>query len=133
MPQLVKGGKYVFGWTLLNEARALRIPPEAWEEYGFTVGDTALFTRGSRTSGGFAISYPALLERAAAKSGLALPVLGEGIFQPGGIVTVPDDISVQAGQKLLVVRGSGFALGFLAQGPILAEALRHADVVTFTV
>jgi hypothetical protein len=34
MPQLVKGGKWCFGWTVVPPAKRLFIPPDAWDEYG---------------------------------------------------------------------------------------------------
>ena len=34
MPQLAKGGKWVFGWVLVGPHGEVTIPPEAWDEYG---------------------------------------------------------------------------------------------------
>jgi len=53
MPQLVKGGKWVFGWTVVSSAGEVRIPPEAYAEYGFPSatgfqnGERLLVVRGS--------------------------------------------------------------------------------------
>ena len=33
MPQLVKGGKYIFGWSKVGKEGKIKIPPEAYEEY----------------------------------------------------------------------------------------------------
>jgi len=33
MPQLVKGGKYVFGWSIISEYGGILIPEEALHEY----------------------------------------------------------------------------------------------------
>lgn len=33
MPQLVKGGKHVFGWSRVGDTGRIIIPPEAMEEY----------------------------------------------------------------------------------------------------
>jgi hypothetical protein len=35
MPQLVKGGKYVFGWSIVRENNMVKIPAEAFREYGY--------------------------------------------------------------------------------------------------
>lgn len=43
MPRLLKGGKWVFGWTVVGPQRELTIPPEAQREYGFRVGSRVLF------------------------------------------------------------------------------------------
>ena len=61
MPQLVKGGKWVFGWVLVGVRRELAIPPAAWDEYGFQIGDEVTFIAGSRRSGGFGLCHPRLL------------------------------------------------------------------------
>jgi 7,8-dihydropterin-6-yl-methyl-4-(beta-D-ribofuranosyl)aminobenzene 5'-phosphate synthase len=55
MPQLVKGGKWVFGWCIVGQDVEIRIPPEAHTEYGFQAGETVIITPGSRCSGGFGI------------------------------------------------------------------------------
>ena len=129
MPQLVKGGKWVFGWTMVGPDRVVTIPPQAWEEYGFRVGDEVTFIAGSRRSGGFGLSHERLL------AGTAL-VLGEralarGRIEQAGRVTVPAETGVRPGVRLLVVRGSGRALGFVAQGPIYEEALKHPGLACF--
>ena len=41
MPQLVKGGKHVFGWSLIGPDGAVMLPPEAVDEYGL-YGDSEL-------------------------------------------------------------------------------------------
>jgi hypothetical protein len=42
--------------------------------------------------------------------------------------TIPLKVGVSPGQRLLVVRGSGHALGFVARGPIYEEALAHPEL-----
>ncbi len=126
MPQLVKGGKWVFGWVSVGPQGALRIPPEAWAEYGFRAGEEAAFLPGSRTSGGFGLSTPRLLAQAAEP--LQLRSLALGWIGENGRIVVPEAVGVQPGSHLLVVRGSGRALGFVARGPIYEEALRHPEL-----
>ena len=55
MPQLVKGGKWVFGWVVIGPQREIPIPLEAYLEYGFQVGDEVVFLKGSRRSAGFSV------------------------------------------------------------------------------
>ena len=50
MPQLGKGGKWVFGWVHVNLDRSISIPPEAWAEYGFEEGVEVVLLRGSASS-----------------------------------------------------------------------------------
>ena len=56
MPRLDKGGKWVFGWVIVDADRRIRVPQDAWTEYGFKAGDEALLLNGSKTSGGFGLT-----------------------------------------------------------------------------
>jgi hypothetical protein len=126
MPQLVKGGKWVFGWVIVGSQGELAIPPEARDEYGFQAGEEILFLPGSRTSGGFGLSTPRLLAQMAAQ--VQMRVLARGHFGMDGQAMVPKEVGMGSGKRLLVVRGSGRALGFLARGPIYHEALKHPEL-----
>ena len=123
MPQLVKGGKWVFGWVTVGPGRELSVPPEAWIEYGFQPGEEAIFLPGSRTSGGFGLSTPRLLVQSA--SPVQTRALARGWLGEDGQVKLPPQVGVHPGDRLLAVRGSGLALGFVARGPIYEEAQRH--------
>jgi len=129
MPQLVKGGKWVFGWVTVGPGRELAIPPEAWDEYGFRVGDAVTFIAGSRRSAGFGLSHGRLLADMATV--LRVRALAQGHIEQPGRVFVPAAVGVQPGDRLLAVRGSGRALGFVAQGPIYEEALQHPELALF--
>jgi hypothetical protein len=129
MPQLVKGGKWVFGWTIVGPRRELSIPPAAWDEYGFQMGDEVTFIAGSRRSGGFGLSHPRLLVDAAAR--LQVRALARARVDEAGRVVLPAAVGVRPGDRLLAVRGSGRALGFVAHGPIYEEALKHPELVCF--
>jgi hypothetical protein len=131
MPRLVKGAKWTFGWVVVGPEREVAIPPEAWGEYGFQVGDEAIFTPGSRKSGGFGVSTPALMADASRKMGGAdLRELGRSRFGDGW-VTVPPEVDVKPGDRLLTVRGSCYGLGFVGRGPIYGEALKHPELELF--
>jgi len=131
MPQLVKGGKWVYGWSIVGRENRVRIPPDAYREYRCQAGDRVVFLRGSRTSGGFGVA------RSEAVMVSPVPLvrrsLGTGIVQAGGRVALPRSLDIRPGERLLVVRGSGIALGFIRHGPILEEATAHADLVTYPV
>ena len=131
MPRLMKGAKWTYGWVVVGPEREITIPPEAWCEFGFQAGDEAVFTLGSRTSGGFAVSTPTLMAEASEKMGGAgLRELARGRFEEGK-VTVPPEVGVEPGSRLLTVRGSRYGLGFLAQGPIYEETLKHSELEVF--
>jgi hypothetical protein len=107
MPQLAKGGKWVFGWVVVGKRWRITIPPEAYREYGFQPGDEVVFLRGSKHSGGFSIGrvekIPPLFERR---------ILARGRVARRGHVTLPPETGVQPGDRLLAVRGSGLALAY---------------------
>jgi hypothetical protein len=129
MPQLAKGGKWVFGWVLVGPDRDIRIPPEAYAEYGFQAGEEVVFLAGSRASGGFGIGRPEKLKQSAIP--LARRAIARGRIGEGGRVALPPETGAEPGQRLLAGRGSGLALGFLRQGRIVAEALRHPELEVF--
>jgi hypothetical protein len=129
MPQLVRGGKWVFGWVIVGPGGELAIPPEAWDEYRFQVGDEVVFLPGSRRSGGFGLSHPRLM--ADMPRQFETRSLAWGRIEQLGRVALPDAVGAQPGDHLLAVRGSGRALGFVARGPIYEEALQHPELVSF--
>jgi len=132
MPRLVKGGKWVYGWVIIGPEGEITIPPQAWSEFGFHAGDETIFTPGSRRSGGFAISTSELMAEVSERlEGATIRVLARGSFAEGGRVTVPPEVGAKPGDRLLAVRGSRYGLGFLAQGPIYEEALKHPELEVF--
>jgi hypothetical protein len=132
MPRLVKGGKWTYGWVVIGPEGEITIPPQAWHEFGFQVGGEAVFTPGSRRSGGFAISTPELMAEVTERlEGAAMRVLARGRFAEDGQVTVPPEVGVKPDGRLLAVRGSRYGLGFVAQGPIYEEALKHPELEVF--
>jgi hypothetical protein len=128
MPQLVKGGKLVFGWVIVDSQRRLRIPPQAFKEYGFRAGEKVVFLKGSRRSGGFSVGRCQRLTES--KFPGQNRNLGHGIVEEIGCIMLPLAVDAQPGDRLLSVRGSGLALGFVAKGPIYEEALKHSEVQT---
>ena len=131
MPQIVKGGKWVFGWVVVGRQGVIRLPPAAQQEYGFRAGERLAILAGSRRSGGFALGKPLQLISAFGPKGSAERKIGETTQGEDGCVVLPPAMHMQAGSRLLVVRGSGRALGFIGRGPIYEEALRHNELETF--
>jgi hypothetical protein len=60
-------------------------------------------------------------------------MLGEGVVDKDEQVVLPSRTGIQSGERLLVVRGSGLALGFLQRGPIYEEASRHPEIEVFSI
>lgn len=129
MPQLEKGGKWVFGWCVVGPASEIQIPPEAYIEYGFQQGEAAIVIRGSRRSGGIGIGRPEKLNDTVLQS----RIIGQTTIGADGRVALPPEADTQPGERLLVVRGSGLALSFLRYGPIYEEALNHPEIEVFRV
>jgi hypothetical protein len=127
----MKGAKWVFGWVIVGEDGRIRIPPEAWARYHFRAGDEAIFLPASQKSGGFSISSPAQMNQMQAEFRLGARILGRSIFLEDRSVPLPPEIQVDAGQRLLAVFGSGFALGLLSRGPIYETAQDHPELETF--
>ncbi|MFW9905346.1 MAG: hypothetical protein ACFFFH_13480, partial [Candidatus Thorarchaeota archaeon] len=138
MPQLVKGGKYVFGWSLVQKNGRIIIPEEASIEYEFKTCDKAIIMPGSLTSGGFNISRVNQLKKGPFKEVLTLLNYSDetktfGIHElklveirkkrfvcwirlnMGKYFTLPSETltiyGIKVEDKLLVCRGSGHALG----------------------
>ena len=63
MPQLAKGGKYVFGWSIIGEDSGILLPEEARHEYQLEPGERVILMPGSNTSGGFSIAKKSRIER----------------------------------------------------------------------
>ena len=131
MVRLVKGAKWTYGWVLVNAGREIPIPPAAWQAYGFQTGLEAVFVRGSRTSGGFALCTDALAVAARAPMGDAgLPEIGRSQF--GDMqVRLPPQVELGPGGRLLAVHGSCYGLSFVTRGRIYEEAYGHPEVRVF--
>jgi len=158
MPQLVKGGKYIFGWTILNDDLRIRIPDETFEEYKFAESGNLIIISGSKTSGGFSIITPDSI----INSKLSVPIVGLiGYIKKTDSFTtrkfelvkidnrlicwttiesekyfrlskeIIDSTGIKAGCKLLVGRGSGLGPAFILKGRIYEEALRHKEIPEF--
>ncbi len=127
MPQLVKGGKWVFGWCILGPAGELQIPPEAFVEYDFQPGEKVFIIRGSQRSGGIGLSRPEKINNSPVK----LCLIREALIDVLGQITLSTEANIPPGERLLAVRGSSLALGFLQRGPIFEEALRHQGIEVF--
>lgn len=155
MPQLVKGGKYTFGWSLVMDTGRTIIPPEALEEYRLKESEKLILVPGSRTSGGFGLGSQESMKRSPLKRvvdmllGLRELQVPEGDvityerkpycwveLHNGGVTVPPTTLKtygVKIGDKLLVIRGSGLAIGFANRGPIVEEAKKHRELEVFGV
>jgi hypothetical protein len=154
MPQLAKGGKFVFGWCRIREDGAVLLPPQARQEYGFNADDEIILMSGSKTSGGFGITRKKWLEKSklavilANNPGLADSSLEEGqpvrykgrnycrfiIDSNGRFFLSPQALEayqVRPGDRLLSIRSSDIAIGMAAKGPLIELAKKHPEIEVF--
>jgi bifunctional DNA-binding transcriptional regulator/antitoxin component of YhaV-PrlF toxin-antitoxin module len=154
MPQLVRGGKYVFGWSVISEDGGILIPEEARQEYQFKSGERVILIPGSNTSGGFSIVGKSLLEQSRLSDILTQnPDLAEFRIQEGNTIEINgrklcwvtihgngflqltphvlEAYGVKPGDYLLAVRGSYLGLGMAVKGPLVEEARKHSGIAVF--
>ena len=151
MPQLVKGGKYVFGWSIISEYGGILIPEEALHEYQFKSGEKVIIMPGSYASGGFSIAKESLLAESRLSDILAWnPDLAEFRIEEGNIIDIKgkklcwatihaggflqlpphtlEVYGVKPNDYLLAVRGSYIGIGMVAKGAIFEEAKKHPEI-----
>jgi len=154
LPRLVKGGKYVYGWSEVGTTGRIAVPDEALVEYKLMAPCKVILLSGSKRSGGFALTTAALLKNSVLSrllyenpklASFQLPE-GETITVAGkpccwvtlntnGCITVPlkalKQYGINPGDRLLSVRGSRFALAFCVKGPVIDEANKHSSLTLF--
>jgi hypothetical protein len=152
VPQLVKGGKHAYGWSEVSATGKCAVPSDALEEYNLKPPCKLFLLPGSKSSGGFAVTTASLLTNSVLArlldenpklASFQLPE-GETILINGkpycwtrlktdGCITVPlkalKQYGINAGDHLLSVRGSCFALAFCVKGPIIEEAKKHPNLI----
>ena len=151
MPQLVKRGKYVFGWSRLEKDGKIKIPQEAVKEYSFESGEIIILISGSKSSGGFGIFKLEKLQSSPLKSILhqierslkqKIP-FNKSIryknryycwttIKEESCINLLDETlkayGITVPTKVLAVRGSGLGLTYLSRGPIYHKALQHPEI-----
>lgn len=145
MPQMNKGGKFIFGKSLIRYDLTTHLPTQALTEYNAALeGKVYLFT-GSKVTGGFCVTRKGLLEPS--KLGRILtdnPTLqnyqiAEGKFikykgrsycwvniSENGVIQLNQQIlnflNLKIGMELLSIRSSDIAFTMGATGPLLERA-----------
>lgn len=61
MPQLNKGGKYVFGWSVIGAEGTIHFPTMALSEYNLTCEPEIIIFTGSKITGGFCVTNQRML------------------------------------------------------------------------
>ena len=155
MPRMSKGGKFIFGKSVIRDDGTVQIPTQAMEEYGITLEKKVYLFTGSKVTGGFCVTRKGLL--APSKLGHILTEnidlqnyasqYGEFIKYKGrhycwadisetGQITLTDEmmrfLHIEPGTQLLSIRSSDIAFTMGAKGPLLERAQNYTgDIPMF--
>ncbi|HEL0567023.1 TPA: hypothetical protein TUT10_001558 [Streptococcus equi subsp. zooepidemicus] len=144
MPQMTKGGKYIFGWSEIGENGEIVFPIMAVEEYKLKKEDYIYIVSGSKQTGGFCVMTESLLSNSKLKNileenpSLAKRSLRERelISYKGrkyGWLTLKEnsihlsaplmkDLEIKVGDRLLSIRSSDIAFTMGARGSLIDKA-----------
>ena len=145
MPQMNRGGKFIFGVSVIGRDGLVQLPPQAVEEYSIAAeGRVYLFT-GSRSTGGFCVTRRGLLLPSklghiltetpellnyAAPAGRFIPYKGRAYcwveISEGGTVRLTGEmlafLHLTPGMRLLSIRSSDIDFTMGAKGSLLERA-----------
>lgn len=152
MPQMNKGGKFIFGRSLIRENGIVQFPRQAMVEYDIMAdGKVYLFT-GSKSTGGFCVTRKGLLEPSklghiltqmpelkeyTAKQGAFIPYKGRAYawvnVSDDGKIALTDEmmafLKIEPGMKLLSIRSSDIAFTMGAYGRLVEESRKHEEEI----
>ena len=153
MPQMNKGGKFVFGKSLVRDDLSVHLPPQAISEYDITSEGKVYLISGSKKTGGFIVTrkgllYPSKIGNILKDSPeLCEYKLGEGQFikykgrmycwvsiSDSGVVRLTDTmiktLEISKGTELLSIRSSDIAFCMGAKGPLLDRSDNYEGEIT---
>ncbi|HML36263.1 MAG TPA: hypothetical protein PKA19_02415 [Bacillota bacterium] len=145
MPQMNKGGKFVFGKSIVHDDLTVHFPPQAVSEYDITIDGKVILITGSKTTGGFCVTRQGLLETSQLRHVLCeTSMLKDNSIPAGtfikykgrsycwveitkaGIIQLTADmldfLQLKTGMELLSIRSSDIAFVMGAKGPLLERA-----------
>jgi len=152
MPQIRKGGKYVYGWSIIKNDFSIQFPIEAITEYDICSEGKIFLITGSKTTGGFAVSKKSLLDKSILNNvfieynDLGNYKTREGDFyqyksrkyawikiDKDGIIylnkAILNNLSLKINDKLLSIRSSNIAFMMGAKGPLINEANKYNGII----
>jgi hypothetical protein len=144
MPQMNKGGKFVFGWSIIRDNGNVSLPQMAIEEYKITSEKNVILISGSKRTGGFCVSSKELIDKSSinglfkehpslrdfkTKKGefvkykgrlyCWLPISGKGVLNLSKNTLKILSLKIQ--DKLLSIRGSNVAFVMGVKGPLIEK------------
>ena len=143
-----KGGKFIFGESVIRPDGTVQLPPQAMEEYRIADEEKVYLFTGSKITGGFCVTRKGLLHPSklghilddtpsllhyAARSGEFIRYKGRSycwteISQDGKIrltEEMMDFLTLKPGMALLSIRSSDIAFTMGAKGPLLEKAEKY--------
>ncbi len=152
MPQLNKGGKFVFGLSMIGNHNEIQIPEQAIIEYSITKDNKIIIFTGAKATGGFCVTSHALLSNSKLKHilddcpALAGYELQEGSFirykgrgyswlttSPSGVIRLPEQtmeyLNLSAGDTLMSIRSSDIAFTMGAKGPLMDKVHSYNGII----
>lgn len=145
MPQVTKGGKYIFGWSLIRDDLKVQLPEMAVKEYCITIDKNVYISSGSKSTGGFIVMRKGLLSGSKIENILTdnpalndytlpqgefikykgrfyswLPISDDGCIKLTG--NMMDVLQLHAGDKLLSIRSSNIAFTMGVKGQLIERA-----------
>jgi hypothetical protein len=123
MPQLSKGGKWVFDRIVVGPRKRILLPHTIYSEYYFQTNEALVFTRDSRRSSKFDVGKRAKVTALILQS----HIIEEGVM---GKQLWPTMDTI-AGEQFLMVRGNHLVLSFIKHGPSVDLALRQSEIKVF--
>lgn len=147
MPQMDKGGKFIFGQSIIRPDECVQIPTQAAEEHQIASEGRGYLLTGSKVTGGFCVTrkgllLPSKLGHILTETPLLLNYeapMGAFIRYKGrsycwtaisaeGEITLTEEmlafLDLSPGMRLLCIRSSDIAFTMGAKGPLLDKAER---------
>ena len=149
MPQINKGGKFIFGWSLIKNDCSIQIPSQAIQEYDICSEGKVYLITGSKATGGLVVSRKGLLEKSIFNNVfLEYPDLGNyktragdffqykgrkyswlNISKNGELLlneNILHTLSLEINDKLLSIRSSDITFTMGAKGLLVESAINFA-------
>ena len=151
MPQMTKGGKYIFGWSKIGQNGELTFPTMAVKEYNLQEETYIYIVSGSKQTGGFCVMTEPLLSHSKLKNILKEnPSLAKRSLREGELITykgrkygwlalkenavyLSDDLmkmlEIKVGDKLLAIRSSDIAFTMGVKGSLIEKANDYQGII----
>lgn len=152
MPQLNKGGKFVFGLSEISSKYTIQIPEPALRMYGVANDDKIIIFTGSKITGGFCVTSKKLLSQSKLKHildecpELSTYSINEGDFirykgrgyswlfiSSSGIVQLTkgsmEYLNLKVGHQLMCIKSSDIAFTMGAEGPLMDKVHNYKGTI----